>query len=232
MKHCPNPECSFRKDTGRAGEYRDDISVCTDCGASLALGEPPAVPATTHDVRWVGVRLASDAHEVHLATSALAREGIPAQTRGVAAESAGVVLGQPSMAEIIVPAPFAEAAAQILETHLTEAVPLPEGEDLEFVDAEGVPIDIEEDLARDSPDAPAAESFPAAPEGGAGALRPPASMPDVDPEPAHPRSCPRCESSGVTRLPPPSPAERRGLFARLFGSSPDWTCLQCGHRWS
>ncbi len=46
MKRCPNPECSFLKRTGMAGEYRDDFDVCSDCGAELVEGavERPARP--------------------------------------------------------------------------------------------------------------------------------------------------------------------------------------------
>ncbi|MFQ5668998.1 MAG: hypothetical protein ACE5HD_00600 [Acidobacteriota bacterium] len=143
MKHCPNPECSFLAETGQAGEYRDEISVCSDCGAALEPGRPPRVDQKAGP-RWTGVLVATDPHAVHLARSFLAREGIPSEVRPTRKESELLLPGQAAGAEIIVPSPLAEAARDLLENQPLEPVQLPDHEDLEFIDADsGTPLENE-----------------------------------------------------------------------------------------
>ena len=42
MKHCPDPECPQLVRFDRVSEYRDEASVCADCGGTLATGEAPS----------------------------------------------------------------------------------------------------------------------------------------------------------------------------------------------
>ncbi|MEW5739823.1 MAG: hypothetical protein AB1938_12905 [Myxococcota bacterium] len=44
MAFCPNEACPFRVRQGRAAEYRSGFERCSDCGATLDQGAPPAVP--------------------------------------------------------------------------------------------------------------------------------------------------------------------------------------------
>jgi hypothetical protein len=63
VKHCPNPECPYRKRHGRDAEYRDEATTCSDCGSPLATEEssPPGVgaiapmPAASGPWRRLGV---------------------------------------------------------------------------------------------------------------------------------------------------------------------------------
>ncbi len=46
MKYCPSPDCPYALRHREAQEYRDEIALCSDCGASLVL-ERPAWPASS-----------------------------------------------------------------------------------------------------------------------------------------------------------------------------------------
>ena len=39
VRHCPNPDCPYLAEHGVPGEYRPDVSNCSDCGAGLAEGK-------------------------------------------------------------------------------------------------------------------------------------------------------------------------------------------------
>jgi len=207
MKHCPNDECPYLEETGRAGEYRDEIVRCSDCGSELVDGESPAA-ARPGPLRWVAVAEVPDAHAAHLARSALAMEGIPCELRPLRRDGGSLVPGQPGKAELIVPDGYAEAARETLAGRSGGPVALPDGDDLEFVDAEGMPLattEFEDHEARreDHAEPAAGETWP---------------------------DCPRCGSSGVTHLPPEDPGSS-GLLRRLFGKRARWSCLACQHTW-
>lgn len=46
MMRCPNPDCPYAKKHGHAADYRDGMSMCSDCGTTLigAYAETPALP--------------------------------------------------------------------------------------------------------------------------------------------------------------------------------------------
>ena len=224
MKHCPNPECSHLDETGRAGEYRDDIVRCSDCGSDLAAGEPPEIDRPGQ-LRWEAIVEVPDPHAAHLVKSALAMEGIPCELRPVGKSSGSLVPGQAAKAEVIVPDHMAAAAREILKARSGAPVALPEGEDLEFVDAEGMPLqDMEEDplppdplpVERDRNGEPA----PADHDARATQRAPGAGT-----------ACPNCSSSTVTSIPPEDPSASGGFFKRVFSSKAKWTCAACKHRW-
>ena len=144
MKHCPNSECSHLDETGRAGEYRDDIQRCSDCGSDLAAGAPPEIERPGQ-LRWEAVVEVPDQHAAHLVKSALAMEGIPCELRPVGKGGGSLVPGQPVKAEVIVPDHMADAAREVLSARSGAPVALPEGDDLEFVDADGMPLEDTED---------------------------------------------------------------------------------------
>ena len=249
MKHCPNPDCSHLAETGRAGEYRDVIAVCSDCGVALAPGEPPEIERPGQ-LRWTAVEVVPDPHAAHLVKSALAMEGIPSELRRVRADGEALTPGRPTAAEVMVPEHLAEAAIEILRGRPAEPVGLPDDENLEFVDAGGARIEMEPpgssdvefadagraEMEMDRPHAgapPATDSPSGGPSTGAKAARPlagrgfgasPSTEEDWPP-------CPRCGSSSITHAPPDSPAEARGFFKRIFSSPPRWICLACQHRW-
>ena len=223
MKHCPNPECSHLDETGRAGEYRDDIERCSDCGADLAGGAPPEIDRPGQ-LRWEGIVEVPDPHAAHLVKSALAMEGIPSELRPLGKGGGSIVPGQAVKAEVIVPDHLADAAREVLAARSGAPVTLPEGDDLEFVDADGMPL---ESLEHDDYPAGGMEEFPDT--GGEEAPRPdPAASARNG---AGPTACPRCSSSGVTSIPPEDPSASRGFFKRVFSSRASWTCLACQHRW-
>jgi len=69
------PECGI--------EYRDAVTVCTDCAVSLTLDPPPAPPEPTAE--WVDfetVLETSDPTLIVVARSVLQAEGIPCFARG------------------------------------------------------------------------------------------------------------------------------------------------------
>lgn len=47
MKFCPNPSCAYAVKYGRALEYRSDISVCAECGATLSEHAPKTGAVTS-----------------------------------------------------------------------------------------------------------------------------------------------------------------------------------------
>jgi hypothetical protein len=226
MKHCPNPECSHLEETGRAGEYREDIERCSDCGTDLAPGEPPEIDRPGQ-LRWEGIVEVPDPHAAHLVKSALAMEGIPSELRPLGKGGGSIVPGQAVKAEVIVPDHLADAAREVLSARSGTPVALPEGEDLEFVDVDGNPL---ESLEDDGLPAEEMEEFANATD--EPALRPDAAAPARGaPDSAYPAACPGCSSTGVTSIPPEDPSASRGFFKRVFKSRARWICLACQHRW-
>ena len=73
-KHCP--DCRQ--------EYRDEAKSCSDCGAELADGPPPAakiqepVREDSTALKWVAVHRADSAFLMELLKSKLEADGIPA----------------------------------------------------------------------------------------------------------------------------------------------------------
>jgi hypothetical protein len=226
MKHCPNSECSHLEETGRAGEYRDDIAQCSDCGTALAAGEPPEMDRPGQ-VRWEAIMEVPDQHMAHLVKSALAMEGIHSELRPVGKSGGSLVPGQQGKAEVIVPDHLAAAAREIISARSGAPVPLPEGEDLEFVDADGMP------LAHEEEDHSAGESM--ADVGDEIGMEPgdeetPAVVTSSRATQTG-STCPRCSSSGVTSIPPEDPAASGGFFKRVFQSRATRMCQSCQHRW-
>lgn len=206
MKHCPNPECVHLEETGRAGEFRDDIVLCSDCRTTLAEGEPPEM--NLHEpMQWTAIAQVPDPHAAHLVKSALAMEGIPSELRRKAEASQGIVAGKPAAAEVIVPGHMAEAARKVLEERPDAPVALPEDDDLEFHDEDGNRIELE---------APEESVSPAAHAGSGEEDRP---------------TCPHCETASVTQLTPDMPVATQSFFKRIFAGPPRWTCLACRHQW-
>ncbi len=206
MKHCPDPECVHLKETGRAGEFRDDIVACSDCGTTLVEGEPPEI--NLHgQMSWTAIAEVPDPHAAHLVKSALAMEGIPSELRRSSKGAEGIVAGKPAAAEVIVPDHMAEAARKVLDERPDAPVALPEDDDLEFHDEEGNPIEVD------------AEEEPSSAIAGSGT--------GTEDWP----TCPRCKTASVTHLAPDAPAATRGFLKRVFSSRPRWTCLACRHQW-
>ncbi|MCZ6747224.1 MAG: DUF2007 domain-containing protein [Acidobacteria bacterium] len=206
MKHCPNPECMHLEETGRAGEFRDDIVTCSDCGTTLAGGEPPEMDLRGQ-MRWTAIAEVPDPHAAHLVKSALAMEGIASELRRKTGGSQGIVPGKPAAAEVIVPDHMAEAARKVLEERPDAPVALPDDDDLEFLDEDGNRIEV--DAEEESPSA----------------LTDPGASNEDWP------TCPRCKTASVTHLAPDAPEAIRGFFKRVFSSRPRWTCLACRHQW-
>ncbi len=206
MKHCPNLECTHLEETGRAGEFREDIVTCSDCGTTLAAGEPPEMDLHG-PTRWVAIAQVPDPHAAHLVKSALAMEGIPSELRRKAEASQGLVAGKPSAAEVIVLDHMAEAARKVLDERPAAPVALPEDEDLEFLDEDGNPIEVE------------AEGEPSS------------AVAEIETGTENWPNCPRCKTASVTHLVPGAPAATRGFLKRVFSSPPRWTCLACRHQW-
>jgi hypothetical protein len=168
-----------------------------------------------------------DPHAAHLVKSALAMEGIPSELRPLGKGGGSIVPGQAVKAEVIVPDHLADAAREVLAARSGAPVALPEGEDLEFVDADGMPL---QDLEDDGVPAEGMEEFASAGgESAPGAQPAPPGHGAPDPEPWS--ACPRCSSTGVTSIPPDDPSVSRGFFKRVFKSRARWTCLACRHRW-
>jgi hypothetical protein len=69
---CPNPECPGR--TEEPAEYRDGVTRCQDCGATLVEGEPE--PDVVEYEPFVSVLTIADASLVPVVKSLLASEGI------------------------------------------------------------------------------------------------------------------------------------------------------------
>jgi len=76
MRHCPNPDCSQARSTGRPAEYRDHVADCADCGSELVDGAAPEPPMETESFELVAKF--SSAHEAHMARAALESHGIEA----------------------------------------------------------------------------------------------------------------------------------------------------------
>ena len=228
MKHCPNQDCQHLAETGRAGEFRDDIAQCSDCGTDLAPGEAPEVEPPGQ-IQWVAMMVVADPHSAHLAKTALAMEGIPSELRPIRRDGEGMVPGRPGAAELIVPEHMAEAAKNVLAERSAEPVPLPDDEDLEFLDADGaamgVEFDAEEAQIEDqiSPEDPQVSSVP----------NPSAAVSQAAAVPGDrgPACCPRCDSPTVTRATQPSPGESMGFWSKLFASRARWQCQACQHSW-
>ena len=69
------PECGI--------EFRDGVTVCTDCAVALTLDPPPAPPEPTAE--WVDLETVletSDPTVIAVARSLLEAEGIPCFARG------------------------------------------------------------------------------------------------------------------------------------------------------
>ncbi len=203
MKHCPNADCVHLAETGRAGEFRDEILRCSDCGAELAAGPPPE--AERGRLAWSRLETPLDAHALRLARAALESAGIPSVTQQAGKTGRMLTPGAPAE-DLYVPEHLAADAALVLEQALHDPVPLPDDEDLEFVGEDEMPIAGDGDT-------------PAAGDG---------EVPMASGEPA--AACPRCGSASITRSPEPV-GERRGLLARLLRSPRTWHCLACTHRW-
>ncbi len=210
MKHCPNADCVHLAETGRAGEFRDEILRCSDCGAELAAGPPPE--AERGRLAWSRLETPLDAHALRLARAALESAGIPSVTQQAGKTGRMLTPGAPAE-DLYVPEHLAADAALVLEQALHDPVPLPDDEDLEFVGEDERPIEGDDATRAGSGDA--AVSSEAAPSMAGGA---PAA------------ACPRCGSACITRSPEPV-GERRGLLARLLRSPRTWHCLACTHRW-
>lgn len=221
-------DCNHLAETGRAGEFRDDIAQCSDCGTDLAPGEPPEMEGPDQ-IKWVPMMVVADPHAAHLAKTALAMEGIPSELRPIRRDGEGMVPGRPAAAELIVPEHMAETAENVLAERSAEPVPLPDDEDLEFLDADGaalgMEIDAQESLIEDqiSPDKLQPSSGPIRSSTRSTAAAGSGSKP--------PTCCPRCDSSTVTQAQQPSPGESRGFWGKLFPSRSRWQCQACQHSW-
>ncbi|MFZ5439746.1 MAG: hypothetical protein ACOZQL_07040 [Myxococcota bacterium] len=87
VRYCPAKDCPYALKFGRPGEYRDDATTCSDCGATLSDEAPVAetAPSLPGDpslpARW-GLTLAAAAALVVLARLPLL--GVPASVVGSA----------------------------------------------------------------------------------------------------------------------------------------------------
>jgi hypothetical protein len=161
VKHCPNPDCVHLAETGRAGEFRDSIEKCSDCGAVLAGGPPPEVEPGR--LAWSRVEVPADPHLLRQARAALETAGIPSVTQK--AGKTGHMLGGEALAmELFVPEHLAQEAAVTLERALHAPVPLPDDDDLEFVGEDDAPISAEADAGDPGCPRCAADSVTRAPE--------------------------------------------------------------------
>jgi len=78
LKHCDNPECSYFKRIHKYAEYRDDITLCSDCGSILKDGGRPDIENNYDDEGESLVNVASyrDLQDAYLVKGKLESEGI------------------------------------------------------------------------------------------------------------------------------------------------------------
>lgn len=128
MKHCPNPECPGLEKFKIVSEFEDTASVCSDCGAALALGPAPRPdgqregrPEPDPDLELVMVGTLTAEPDIILAESQLDEAGIPFFTQGDVLQD---LFGMGRLVEVnplirpvrfFVPADQAEDARALLE---------------------------------------------------------------------------------------------------------------------
>jgi hypothetical protein len=90
MRYCPNPDCPHAEATGSAAEYRDDVSVCVDCGSGLVDADELASRMSDREARGAATRIVwkpvpgfRDPVGIQLARTILDVEGIPCILSGV-----------------------------------------------------------------------------------------------------------------------------------------------------
>lgn len=78
--YCPNDECPDYVACGIRGEYRDGLTTCPRCNATLLPGSPPvsAEPEFTGADRLVPIASFEYEHQANVAISFLAANGIAA----------------------------------------------------------------------------------------------------------------------------------------------------------
>lgn len=76
-------------------EYRDDVRVCSECGAALLPGPPPEVHDAAEWVDLVTVLVSADPAILTMARSVLASHGIECVDRGETLQSVFGVGGLP-----------------------------------------------------------------------------------------------------------------------------------------
>ncbi len=118
VRHCPNPECGHRLETGVPAEYRSQVETCADCGSVLRHGPAPKSPTaetpTQTDVdlgRTVTVAICRDPIQTQFAVGTLEAAGIPHLIAGQAASN---VFGGMLSNRIRVPVERAEEAKRLL----------------------------------------------------------------------------------------------------------------------
>jgi len=83
VRHCPNPDCGGLARDGVVAEYREPLTECLDCGATLAAGErPAAAELATEYVDLVTVFIASGIAQGQVVASAVEAAGIPVFLKG------------------------------------------------------------------------------------------------------------------------------------------------------
>ena len=123
MKYCPNADCPFREAVGRAAEYVDEATKCSDCD-SVLVTEPPQFPrpAAMDWDEMVPVMHVSEPNLLPIIESLLEAEGIAHYIHGANVQDlfgagrigAGfnVIAGQPTL---YVDSSRVEEAKQLLE---------------------------------------------------------------------------------------------------------------------
>lgn len=117
MRHCPNLECAGRERDGVVPEFRDEIKLCLDCDAPLALGAavlPADDDAGLDFVEWRTVFIAANAVQGRLIGSSIEVEGIPVYVKGEALQGAvGELPATVVQVEVQVPIERYEEAREI-----------------------------------------------------------------------------------------------------------------------
>ncbi len=118
VRHCPNPECGHRVDTGASAEYRSQVETCADCGSVLRHGpasRAPTVESPTQSAvdlgRTVTVAICRDPIQTQFAVGILEDAGIP---HLIAGQSASSVFGGVLNNRIRVPVERADEAKRVL----------------------------------------------------------------------------------------------------------------------
>jgi hypothetical protein len=125
--YCPNPDCPDVQESGKAGEYREDIVVCPKCGTALVAEAPPPVPrpgllgraaavsAAVEDEGLVVLAEFNSRQDADLVVSLLAGSGIHATT---SADDCGGIdpgLWLVTRTQVLVPEGEEDAARTLLE---------------------------------------------------------------------------------------------------------------------
>jgi len=114
MKHCADPDCPQLVRFGRVAEYRDEASVCADCGGALAPGEAPSSLGEPAFRELVTIYDAPDPIRGHLLRGMLEEREIPCVVVGDALAGAiGELPATVLQVRVQVPPEFATQAAEI-----------------------------------------------------------------------------------------------------------------------